>query len=110
MSHNISSEYEDYDIRHGFITGNLIDDPTGIDVAASAQRYATQLAARLETRFPGALVSTPYENASGVLPSHLKTSVLDPEFEECDDLATIVDAIAGELYNCSDAWVVYTNA
>lgn len=98
-------------VRYGFHGADLFNgwdggDMQGVDVKASAQRYADKVLAALQERYPEAEIAVPYDlDAGGALPWHFVPAVNDrtdsPE-------VMFVEATAGDIYEKYD-WVVYTD-
>jgi len=103
------NDYTGCTITTGFLTGNLIQDPDGIDVDASAQAYRRILQAKLEATYPGADIEVLMEDASGSTPANLWTTVTLPGGHDRDaenEIAETVDRMAGKLAADMAAWVI----
>ena len=62
-------------ISMGFLTGNIIDDSNGIDVAATAVKYSSMLSKAVLEEYPDVDLTIDWQDAQGVLPHGLKTAV-----------------------------------
>jgi hypothetical protein len=108
MNATTAKRYNGYSISTGYLTGNLFSDTTGIDEAASAERYGEMVAAAIRKSYPGAAVSVKSQSASGCTPHGLQTRVYDPSGVpnmETDSMAEAVHRITEEVFNDGE-WFV----
>ncbi len=114
-----NKQYAGYDIRSGFLGGDILADDLGherpVDLSASCARYAKLCAEAIEAEYPGADVTVDYEvNASGGTPCTLETSVLTADGygnigaygNEACRIADDVDHIMGHIWEAYE-WIVY---
>ena len=88
-------------ITTGFLTGNLITDDNGLDIAATAACYARLLTDAIQAAYPDADVDVDWQDAYGELPYPLKTQVDgDTDHEDCQSIDEIAEEVfsAGEFY------------
>jgi len=117
-----NKNYAGYDIRSGFLGGNIIADDLGherpVNLGASCARYAKLCREAIEAEYPGADVTIGYEvNASGGTPCTLETSVLTADGtgnigaygSEANSIADHVDDLMGHIWEAYE-WVVYEEA
>lgn len=99
-------------ITTGVLTGNLFGDHTeGIDVEASADRYAALLRDAIEAAYPTADVTVRSSNASGSAGFGDRThaSVVDDHGDQDtareEEIVAAVDAIGDALWSTHDWYV-----
>lgn len=77
-------------IAYTVLAGNLYNDETGINVSASAQKYANLIETKVSSAFPEATVSIDWSTASGS--TSLKVEG-ENEFEIAGEVDAIMDRI-----------------
>jgi hypothetical protein len=88
-------------ITTGFLSGNLTGD-SDIDLDATAQNYADLLTEKLREAYPDAEIEVDWQDAEGVVPYSLQTSVDgDTEHEE----VAAIDSIAERVFEAGEFWV-----
>jgi hypothetical protein len=106
-------------VQTGFLVGNLFDGwiegTDGIDLRASAERYADLLHDELSARYPTATIDVNYQDGVGSLPYDCKTRIDvsddDNAWEVQRAEEEMVDVIGGDLYtrlgdNGAYVWIV----
>lgn len=103
--------YQDLQIKTGFLSGNLFNDVTDIDVDASARAYGRALREDILAAYPEADVLVIWIHAKGTRPYSLRTQVRRGDMTEETDtelekIAEHVEWIASMLWYGYGRWMV----
>jgi len=96
----------------GFLTGNLLNDTTNIDIDASAKRYAELLHDAIASEFPQADIIIRWQSGEGSIPYDLQTAIyFSPDCcydDAVENITEHVNWIADKVWQ-SFEWIIYAS-